>query len=157
MIPMYFVFSTDKDVCDCMLKQTYNLYRQKMYGLQGSVMEFKKKKIFVDLLKVVNKPKTFVISYLVGASYIQKTIDEVNMFLKGVEGLKMSLETVYVFGGKDGLKLTTKGDVKEVKLQLFDCICPKIAEENKMKEKELNGDSIQLMMYYMYYSNICCS
>lgn len=79
------------------------------------------------------------------------------MFLKGVEGLKMSLETVYVFGGKDGLKLTTKGDVKEVKLQLFDCICPKIAEENKMKEKELNGDSIQLMMYYMYYSNICCS
>ena len=38
------------------------------------------------------------------------------MFLKGVEGLKMSLETVYVFGGKDGLKLTTKGDVKEVKL-----------------------------------------
>lgn len=41
-----------------------------MYGLQGSVMEFKKKKIFVDLLKVVNKPKTFVISYLVGASYI---------------------------------------------------------------------------------------
>ncbi len=86
-------------------------------------MEFKKKKIFVDLLKVVNKPKTFVISYLVGGSYIQKTIDEVNMFLKSVEGVKMHLNTVYVFGGKENPNLTTKSNVKETKLQLFECIC----------------------------------
>ena len=113
-----------------------------MYGLQDSVMEFKKKKIFIDLLRVINKSKTFVVSYLVGGSYIQKTIDEVNMFLKGVEGLKMSLDTVYIFGGKEGLKLTTKSDIKQVKLQLFDCICPKIQDADKMKEKELNGDPI---------------
>ena len=79
-------------------------------------MEFKKKKIFVDLLKVVNKPKTFIISYLVGGSYIQKTIDDVNMFLNSIEGLKTSLDTVYIFGGKDGLDLTTKGNVKQTKL-----------------------------------------
>ena len=119
-------------------------------------MEFKKKKIFVDLLKVVNKPKTFVISYLVGGSYIQKTIDEVNMFLKSVEGLKMHLNTVYVFGGKENPNLTAKSNVKETKLQLFDCICPNTQAENGMKEKELNGDPIQLMMYYIYYSNTCC-
>lgn len=47
-------------------------------------------------------------------------------FIKNVDGLKMNVETVYVFGGKDGLDLTTKNDVKEVKLTLFDCICPKI-------------------------------
>lgn len=29
-------------------------------------MEFKKKKVFIDLKKVVNKPKSFIISYLVG-------------------------------------------------------------------------------------------
>lgn len=47
-------------------------------------------------------------------------------FIKNVDGLKMNVETVYVFGGKDGLDLTTKNDVKEVKLTLFECICPKI-------------------------------
>ena len=78
------------------------------------------------------------------------------MFLKSVEDLKMTLNIVYIFGGKEGLKLTTKSDIKQVKLQLFDCICPKIADADKMKEKELNGDPTQLMMYYIYYSNICC-
>ena len=119
-------------------------------------MEFKKKKIFVDLKRVVNKPKTFVISYLVGGAFVQKTIDEVNTFLKGVEDLKMTLNTVYVFGGKEGQNLTTKSNLKQVKLSLFDCICPKQDESNKLKEKELAGDPIQLMMYYIYYSNTCC-
>jgi hypothetical protein len=34
------------------------------------------------------------------------------MFLKSVEDLKMTLNTVYIFGGKEGLKLTTKSDIK---------------------------------------------
>ena len=75
-------------------------------------MEFKKKKVFVDLKKVVNKPKSFIISYLVGQAYIQKTIDEIMTFIKGVENFKMNVDVVYVFGGKDGLELTTKNEVK---------------------------------------------
>lgn len=33
-------------------------------------------------------------------------------FIKGVENFKMSVDVVYVFGGKDGLELTTKNEVK---------------------------------------------
>ena len=43
--------------------------------------------------------------------------------LKSVEGVKMHLNTVYVFGGKENPNLTTKSNVKETKLQLFECIC----------------------------------
>ena len=68
----------------------------------------------------------------------------------------MTLNTVYVFGGKEGQNLTTKSNLKQVKLSLFNCICPKQDESNKLKEKELAGDPIQLMMYYIYYSNTCC-
>lgn len=61
MIPVYFVIS-GKNMCPCQLQAALNLYREKLYGLPQSIMEFKKKRIYISINKIINESGKYIIS-----------------------------------------------------------------------------------------------
>lgn len=163
---MYFVVKGH--ICPCMLKKYFDLYQQKLYGLQDSVVQESKKLIYKDIVPMLNKKDHFVIQMECAQKNIQKVIDQITLFVESVSDDKgksvLELVDVYIIGGKEK-EFTIPKIEKKSNFPQQQCICPPPPQEKegekkpKYIEKKYVGDKLDMLMFTMYFRSYikCCT